>query len=84
MLQSQALLIVMEYVNGGTLYDFLQNQTTQLDEEIVLNFFTQMTVALSHIHSKDRVILWAYSIVLVSIPCIECIASRFKNSEFIN
>ena len=52
-LESQALLIVMEYVNGGNLHDFLMNQTELLAEDKVLNYFTQLIVALNHIHSKN-------------------------------
>ena len=52
-LESQALLIVMEYVNGGNLHDFLMNQTELLAEDRVLNYFTQLIVALNHIHSKN-------------------------------
>ena len=52
-MESQALLIVMEYVNGGNLHDFLMNQTELLAEDKVLNYFTQLIVALNHIHSKN-------------------------------
>ena len=52
-LEKQALLIVMEYVNGGNLHDFLLTQTVKLDEEVVMNFFIQIIVALNHIHSKN-------------------------------
>ena len=52
-LQSQALLIVMEYVNGGNLHDFLMNQNELLAEDKVTNYFTQLIVALNHIHSKN-------------------------------
>mgnify|MGYP000095380667 CR=1 FL=1 len=52
-LESRALLIVMEYVTGGTLYDYLQRQNSPLSEELVLNFFVQIAVALGHIHSKN-------------------------------
>ena len=43
----------MEYVNGGNLHDFLMNQTELLAEDRVLNYFTQLIVALNHIHSKN-------------------------------
>ena len=46
-------LIVMEYVNGGNLHDYLLTQTNKLDEEVVMNFFIQIIVALNHIHSKN-------------------------------
>ena len=45
--------IVMEYVNGGNLHDYLLTQTNKLDEEVVMNFFIQIIVALNHIHSKN-------------------------------
>ena len=31
-LESRALLIVMEYVTGGTLFDYLQRRTAPLEE----------------------------------------------------
>ena len=43
----------MEYVNGGNLHDFLMNQTELLAEDKILNYFTQLIVALNHIHSKN-------------------------------
>ena len=43
----------MEYVNGGNLHDYLLTQTNKLDEEVVMNFFIQIIVALNHIHSKN-------------------------------
>lgn len=41
------------YVAGGTLFEFLQNSTKLLDEEEILQFFTQLLMAIQHIHSKQ-------------------------------
>ncbi|CAG5116155.1 unnamed protein product [Candidula unifasciata] len=53
-LEDKALMIVMEYAQGGTLLDFLQNQNgCLLEEEDILKFFVQMTLSLQHVHSKQ-------------------------------
>jgi len=35
------------------LFEFLQNSTKLLDEEEILQFFTQLLMAIQHIHSKQ-------------------------------
>lgn len=52
--QSRAIVIVMEYVTGGTLFDFIQRQKDEyIPEDKIISLFVQITVALSHIHSKN-------------------------------
>ena len=52
--QSRAIVIVMEYVTGGTLFDFIQRRKDDaIPEEKIISLFVQITVALSHIHSKN-------------------------------
>ncbi|BFY99642.1 hypothetical protein BsWGS_02682 [Bradybaena similaris] len=53
-LEDKALMIVMEYAQGGTLLDFLQNQNgCLLEEEDILKFLAQMLLSLQHVHSKQ-------------------------------
>uniref|UniRef100_A0A0K0EBM9 ornithine aminotransferase n=1 Tax=Strongyloides stercoralis TaxID=6248 RepID=A0A0K0EBM9_STRER len=48
-----ALSIVMEYAEGGTLSKFLQDQNgVLLKEEVALNYFTQITMAVDYLHNK--------------------------------
>ncbi|XP_037069361.1 serine/threonine-protein kinase Nek8-like [Pollicipes pollicipes] len=50
--QEKSLVIVMEYAPGGTLRDYLLSRQDQLmEEEQVLHFFSQMLMAVQHIHS---------------------------------
>ena len=50
--QEQSLVIVMEYAPGGTLRDYLLSlQQQSMEEEQVLHFFSQMLIAVQHIHS---------------------------------
>ena len=52
--QSRAIVIVMEYVTGGTLFDYIQRQKDEyIPEDKIISLFVQITVALSHIHSKN-------------------------------
>ena len=47
-------MIVMEYMEGGTLFDFLQQQNGQLlEEKEILRIFVQMLISLQHVHSKQ-------------------------------
>jgi serine/threonine protein kinase len=47
-------MIVMEYMEGGTLFDFLQQRNGQLlEEEDILRIFIQMLLSLQHVHSKQ-------------------------------
>lgn len=53
-LEDKALMIVMEYAEGGTMYDYLQQRNDQLlEEEDILKFFSQMLLSLQHVHSKQ-------------------------------
>ncbi|XP_071962809.1 serine/threonine-protein kinase Nek9-like isoform X2 [Antedon mediterranea] len=50
-LDAETLFIEMEYANGGTLYEKINNQNGQLfAEEVVIWYFFQLASALSHIH----------------------------------
>jgi NIMA (never in mitosis gene a)-related kinase 8 len=47
------VFIIMEYMAGGTLWNFLGNRGSQLlSQNEVLHYFAQLVVALEHIHSK--------------------------------
>lgn len=53
-LEDKALMIVMEYAQGGTLLDFLQMQNNRLlEEEEILHFFAQLLLSIQHVHSKQ-------------------------------
>ncbi|XP_067677206.1 serine/threonine-protein kinase Nek8-like isoform X1 [Haliotis asinina] len=53
-LEDKALMIVMEYAQGGTLLDYLQSRNSNLlEEEEILKFFAQMLLSLQHVHSKN-------------------------------
>ncbi|CAL1542439.1 unnamed protein product, partial [Lymnaea stagnalis] len=53
-LEDKALMIVMEYAQGGTLLDFLQSRNgILLEEEEILKFLAQMLLSLQHVHSKQ-------------------------------
>ncbi|XP_043206717.1 serine/threonine-protein kinase Nek8-like [Amphibalanus amphitrite] len=52
--QEQSLVIVMEYAPGGTLRDYLLSlQQQTMEEEQVMHFFSQMLIAVQHIHSLN-------------------------------
>lgn len=38
---------------GGTLFEFLQSSTKLLEEEEIMKYFTQLLLAIQHIHSKQ-------------------------------
>ncbi|EDO46185.1 predicted protein [Nematostella vectensis] len=49
--QEKALMIVMEYAQGGTIYDYLQQRGGKLmDEDEILRLFVQILLALRHVH----------------------------------
>ncbi|ELU04715.1 hypothetical protein CAPTEDRAFT_111937 [Capitella teleta] len=53
-LEDKALMIVMEYAQGGTLFEYLQQRNELLlEEEEILRFFAQMLLSLQHVHSKQ-------------------------------
>ncbi|KAE9415439.1 hypothetical protein Angca_006850, partial [Angiostrongylus cantonensis] len=50
------LAIVMQYAEGGTMEKLVQDQKgVNFSEAQVLNYFTQILIALNHIHSKSIV-----------------------------
>ncbi|KAK6057239.1 hypothetical protein COOONC_05246 [Cooperia oncophora] len=50
------LAIVMQYAEGGTMERLVQDQKgVNFPESQVLNYFTQILIALNHIHSKSIV-----------------------------
>ncbi|XP_074641765.1 serine/threonine-protein kinase Nek8-like [Tubulanus polymorphus] len=53
-LEDKALMIVMEYAQGGTLFEYIQQRNGNLmEEEDILKFFVQMLLSLHHVHSKQ-------------------------------
>jgi len=53
-LEDKALMIVMEYAEGGTVFEYLQQRNGRLlEEEEILKFFAQMLLSLQHVHSKQ-------------------------------
>ncbi|XP_076440668.1 serine/threonine-protein kinase Nek8-like [Babylonia areolata] len=53
-LEDKALMIVMEYAQGGTVLEYLQSRNGNLlEEEEILKFFAQMVLSLQHVHSKQ-------------------------------
>ncbi|CAH1773932.1 unnamed protein product [Owenia fusiformis] len=53
-LEDKALMIVMEYAQGGTLFEFTQQRNGQLlEEHDILRYFVQMLLSLQHVHSKQ-------------------------------
>ncbi|EGT59724.1 hypothetical protein CAEBREN_14657 [Caenorhabditis brenneri] len=46
------LAIVMQYAEGGTLERLIEEQTGHFPEKTVLEYFTQILIALDHLHSK--------------------------------
>ncbi|XP_072173029.1 serine/threonine-protein kinase Nek8-like [Diadema setosum] len=53
-LEDKALMIVMEYAEGGTLFEYLQQRGNALiEEDEVLRLFAQILLSLKHVHSKQ-------------------------------
>uniref|UniRef100_A0A914VU82 non-specific serine/threonine protein kinase n=1 Tax=Plectus sambesii TaxID=2011161 RepID=A0A914VU82_9BILA len=53
-IEDSALCIVMQYAQGGTLCDMLEQRSGCLmDEERILHYFTQIVLSLHHLHSKQ-------------------------------
>merc|ERR1719322_1081104 len=52
-LDEKNLVIAMEYAQGGTLHQFLTQQTSLLKEQKIASFFIQIVVALQYIHSQN-------------------------------
>lgn len=52
--EEKALMIVMEYAQGGTMYNFLEERKGRLlDEEEIIRLFVQIVVAMHHVHQKS-------------------------------
>ena len=51
--EDKALMIVMEYAEGGTIFEFLQSRETLLDEEEILHLFVQMVLSLQVVHDHN-------------------------------
>jgi NIMA (never in mitosis gene a)-related kinase len=50
--EDSALMIAMEFAEGGTIADLLQEQNELLPEEEIMRLFVQMALALQHVHSN--------------------------------
>lgn len=52
--QEKALMIVMEYAQGGTMYNFIEEREGKLlDEEEIIRLFVQIALALNHVHKQN-------------------------------
>ncbi|EDV22346.1 uncharacterized protein TRIADDRAFT_28793 [Trichoplax adhaerens] len=52
--EDKALMIVMEYAEGGTIFEYLQQRRDELlSEEEILHLFVQILQSLHHVHSKN-------------------------------
>ena len=52
--QEKALMIVMEYAQGGTMYNFIEEREGKLlDEEEIIRLFVQITLAIHHVHKQN-------------------------------
>ncbi|XP_068720609.1 serine/threonine-protein kinase Nek8-like [Montipora capricornis] len=52
--EEKALMIVMEYAQGGTVYNFLEERKGKLlDEEEIIRLFVQIMVAIHHVHQQN-------------------------------
>ena len=52
--EDKALMIVMEYAEGGTIFEYLQSRGGDLLEESeILHLFVQMVLSLQQIHSHN-------------------------------
>jgi serine/threonine protein kinase len=52
--ERKSLNIVMEYAEGGTIFEFLQNRNGKLlDEDLILHYFVQMVLSLKAIHAHS-------------------------------
>ena len=52
--EDKALMIVMEYAPGGTMYEYLQKREGKiLDEDEILKLFVQILLALQHVHKRN-------------------------------
>jgi NIMA (never in mitosis gene a)-related kinase len=52
--EDKALMIAMEYAQGGTIFDYLQQRGGKLlDEDEILRLFVQILIALQHVHKEN-------------------------------
>ena len=52
--EDKALMIVMEYAEGGTIFEFLQNRQGELlPEKEIVHYFVQMVISIQAIHSHN-------------------------------
>lgn len=50
----KALMIVMEYAQGGTVYSFLEGREGKLlDEDEIIRLFVQILLAIHHVHQRN-------------------------------
>ncbi|KAI3651230.1 hypothetical protein MP228_004711 [Amoeboaphelidium protococcarum] len=49
----KSLMIIMEYADGGTLFDLIQNQKSYFSEQELMYFFVQIAMAMHHVHSHN-------------------------------
>lgn len=47
------LMNICYLVVGGTLFEFIQSSTSLIEEQDILKYFTQLLLAIQHIHSKQ-------------------------------
>ena len=55
-LQDKAMMIVMEYAAGGTLYDYLETRRREgkhLEEEEIAHLFAQIVLAMYYVHQNQ-------------------------------
>eukprot|EP00051_Salpingoeca_urceolata_P019713 m.290903 g.290903 ORF g.290903 m.290903 type:complete len:794 (+) comp19472_c0_seq11:35-2416(+) len=51
--EEKALMIVMEFAEGGTIFEYLQSREELLDEDEVMHLFLQMVISLQHVHAQN-------------------------------
>lgn len=52
--EEKALMIVMEYAQGGTMYNFLEEREGKLlDEDEIIRLFAQILLAIHHVHQRN-------------------------------
>ena len=52
--EGRALMIVMEYAQGGTMFSFLEEREGKLlDEDEIIRLFVQILLAIHHVHQRN-------------------------------